>query len=1053
MRRHLGPVRFRGLPADGAEVLQAEGRKLLGSLIGQLRLAKIHVGKMERTLPDGTRMVAQYDGSLPIVTVFPPEPPPTPLEERKADVWVPRGFVLYPVSDLVPQGWGTPVVQVTLGGAGPYDAENLAPGLDVERWTPGGKLGEVLLTRAPDAGYPDAKRMEAPLLFHPKAGLRPSEPVSTASDAPWTAYRLEFTGFTADSPDATPAARGEMIAWKRAHFEIVNAHRASVDREPLLLPLRGVYDSAQATAEVMAATSVNGHYYQGFALTYRSVADRLDKDGGAVIATMAVSVTQSEVDDRNVPLGGGGGGGENLLASALSATTIGTDPDGNTIDSFVPGPPLSAQQAFDAWMASPGHQANIESALWDAGGLTHSSAAALNVGTKGAAYAEHFLARDAWIAAGNMTWQSDQPEVPLLSWYGFNSLSLGWETWPVQPTYYSTRSGSDFALTAAVTKVRGFTTRVPDVASPWLVYIDKPQIAADARERPAMAQFIFARGRVIALAPRGGLVWAAAIQKIASLPDLYVPGIDGTVYRLVALVHHADDHDGTDEIALGMTHTLRVWWCDLPDSQLLHANPQSVIRGVYGEEDDTWPWIEKNSPYSWRGGTTVDVAHGAGAAADMLKYASQWRFSPNGRHAACLRDFGTRADYEDHFVYDGRVKLGNAPNIVGTFTGPTTLYTPSGQFGHFIGGPNVVCVTLDLTPTASDIGISRNVSAPSAGASAHELRTTFVPSNGNTFGPLAWVRPCAVDYAADGTRIYAHHVWAWWGASHAVPSGGGAIFAPNLRQGVYFGAWDAAWPQAVTGTVWYSAVAASGSEDIFALPASVIDVRDRVFAACGRNSPLTDEGPNEAMPGYPEYPNYGDAGFDGGYRLGAFTAECVACANVPATYTVRMWRGPTRIIDRQVTNVGAVLYDLRLSPTCDFYGELSDPSGVPVEVTDPYFWWGVAPASTNLCLNACYQRRDGQWIASLLYVPQAGAMAFKPGADTFRCGTNQDFTTACLNDCGTTPKRGVTYTSVTPDAYVDGGGAMASSLGDGAALATLMQIPGGNPRTLYVRAV
>lgn len=123
-----------------------------------VKLGGITQGVRRRVLDDGTVVEARFDGTTPTVTVLSgPSTATKPSGRIRAATWIPRGFVLYPVSDESVKGWGVPVVN-DLGTMDPYAATNLAPGVDTTRWTQGGPLGQVLLTQVPELGTRTASR-------------------------------------------------------------------------------------------------------------------------------------------------------------------------------------------------------------------------------------------------------------------------------------------------------------------------------------------------------------------------------------------------------------------------------------------------------------------------------------------------------------------------------------------------------------------------------------------------------------------------------------------------------------------------------------------------------------------------------------------------------------------------------------------------------------------------------------------------------------------------------------------------------------------------------
>jgi len=626
MYRHHFParIRYEGDPTLAAPYV-GEARGLLGLLMGELGEANIRSGKRFRRLPGVVEIEASFDGTEPAVTIRVP-PAINGGVIVDVDLWAPRGFITYPASDASADGWGAPVLPSDAIGVGPYDPPNLAPGVDPERWTDHGALGQVLLSKDKDAGYPKRPAsLVPPMYFRIDYGLKPLKAFELRNDATdtWAAYRMEFVDFTAQSPDAPIGEQTFINLQKRLAFEAVNDHRFDAGRDPLLLPIRGYYDSAQASAEIMFATHTLGHYAGTFPETYATYPDRIEKDG------FTSYVDPDESNSRNEP---SGGGGENAAANAVSSTIIGVDPNGSNIYDFVPGSDISAAEAYAAWIASPEHLANIESTVYD------KAFTSTFLGFKHPVAVQEFVHRTQWIQCGNRQWISSEPEIPILSFFGFASVNLCWETWP------ATFNNTD----PAIPPVDPLTmlTDLRDASDElfWLRYRYADEAANnnefDYRNAgvPALDGRIFCRGRAIGVVPNGGWVWAAAVRKYEATT------LTPATYRLIALVHHEDDQPSNQKIN-GMTRYLRVWWCDIPLESGIPFNPQSTIRGVYGDEDEGFPWDVVNSPYSWRGGELVDVA--TESTQNHLKYASQWTFNAAATKAVCLRDFGEYDDYVD----------------------------------------------------------------------------------------------------------------------------------------------------------------------------------------------------------------------------------------------------------------------------------------------------------------------------------------------------------------------------------------------------------------------
>jgi hypothetical protein len=630
-----GPVAWR-CPADTPGDLRVRGRQCAGVLAEQLRTGRLPQGYRHFDFADGVTVDVTFNGPglPPIIAIAAPEPAPTRVTVlQRPPLWVPRGFVVYPAGDDAPCGWGLPLLQV---GDDRYAPENLRPGLDVGRWTAGGALGQVLLTRVPDAGYPSARtdRVTSPLLFNATHGPRPAGepvegllPVSLPPDPatqPYTGYRIEFEPYRAQLPDGSPEEVALVGAIKRALAERIAAFRAGVGA--LTLPVRGYYDSAQATVQQVIDAQVLGHYSAAFDPTYRTQDDRTTRDG------VSVFVATDDSDDRNTR----SNAGEALTALTTNPPTqIGTDPNGRPIlDISGGGPPITADAAADAFEADAVDAAMLADTRWDTG-LGRSSA--LLLGVRDNVACAQVVERDQWVACGNVAWHSNDPTVPSLSWFGSYGLNeMADVTFPVTLVPMPPQAGDPDEWRAQLAAWQPYTVDRTSLRDEdgyfWWRYVvsDADTPPEQWHVQPLMDSRIFCRGRAIAIAPRGGFVWAAAIQ-----------AREEGGHRLVALVHQDDDQptDGTTVRSNGLTPYLRVWRCDIPNLSQLLANPEVVVRGVRGEATE-WPWDDANDPYAWTGGEIVDVGTSDGSTRDLLSYASQWQFSPDGRSAICLRLWG-----------------------------------------------------------------------------------------------------------------------------------------------------------------------------------------------------------------------------------------------------------------------------------------------------------------------------------------------------------------------------------------------------------------------------
>lgn len=697
MPRYIGPARFVGY--KGNEQLQDEGRRLLGDLKEYLRLGGIKVGRRERTLSDGTRIIAIFDGTTAITEVIRPrESVADELVETPTDIWIPQGFVLYPATSEAPAGWGLPVVQQTVDENGdaltPYATVNINPGIDVSRWTPGGALGQVLLTRHVNAGYPDPDSFVVPLFFSRAAGPRVEDDWTPGVEigSAYAAYRLRLTGFAdTPAPGSTLGDIGAAQAFRRGVFERINEHRVSIGRDPVEQPIHGVYNSAQGSADIQFLTHTAGHFSERYPITYRTPEDRMSKDGLRTLGTIYPAP-----NSRNYNYG------EIVFAlTTQPPELIGTDPNGVSIYNIVGGGrSVTAQDAFDGWMASPPHRATIESTTFDRDGM----AGTVVQPAQRANYADaHFIRNDQWIGCGNRVFECPDGLSPI-SWFGPPTLNLAWETWPV---FINTDVDEPLVL---LTTNFAFNND----ESTWFAYFSTTR---ETDYRLAWSRGIYSAGRCIAYAP--GLVWAAGVHKLAN-----------GRYRLIVLTHNEADQL-SDKLANGMTPVLRYYYCDMDALGGAALSPDSIVRGIAGDEDEGWPWDVVDFAYSWRGGTQVDVSSLFGDETDLLKYRSQWVFNKTATKAVCLRDYGP---------------------LVGPSTGRRgyQVYATS-LFGSFSDGLYPATVVLEFTHT--DAGV------------AHAL--SFRPPT----GPSVTIEQIAVDFDDSDALVYAYRTPATVSSNGAPPIG------------------------------------------------------------------------------------------------------------------------------------------------------------------------------------------------------------------------------------------------------------------------------------------
>ena len=682
MTRYTRELRFRFKgDATLAQRYIPQARVVVGKMLDNYSLG-VTTGAMSRTIAPGVVVRASVWDGMPIVEIDVTRAM-MEAQEPAAEYgsWVPEGFVFYPASDASPNGWGLPVNYVDddgfEGGEQIFAPANLAPGLDVGRWTPAGCLGQVLVTRKVNAGYPplstdDKQVITRPALYHPQYGPHPSAPLP-AFFGEWQAYRLEFVDFDANAA-VNNDAREALKKWKHEEFRLLSDYRATLSLSPLLPPVRGYYDSAQATVEWSLSTGWWGHSCEGFPPTWRQALDRAAKNGCraeyhpfATAASMGVAYPYQPVAE--------------IVYAGMTGDEIHEYDDQTSYPVFsgVTFAPQTPQQAFDGWIASPGHKAIIERSD---NGVSDRVAAWTQIGYRAGSACVHFHQQQQWVQCGNRYWHSQHDEVPTLSWYGPVSKNLHDEFWPV--CFEAQGSGSD-----ARTMINGYYAPLASAGGEaycrWASRL-YTHGGGGGVGQGLLGPYIFARGRTIAILPDSGFVLAAAFHR---------HGDYDKVYRLVALGLHPGDQpaDPWD----GFTPAVRVWWVDLPahvvetfngvPTSLIAGTPHTVIRSKYGAEPTEWPWVEPNSPYSWRGGDVIDVSSsGLGRpSGDLKSYASLWEFNSAGTKAVCLR-----------YSYD-TVLFDWAPLNTGAYSWTNATSGTGSQFG------------MSIYPFISDIGMSTGI--------------------------------------------------------------------------------------------------------------------------------------------------------------------------------------------------------------------------------------------------------------------------------------------------------------------------------------------------------
>lgn len=625
--------------------LVARARKIVGELKEREALTGAKVLKRTVPLTDGSVITASTNNGNVVVTIRSPTKS-TEEQDNIANMWVPRGFVIYPAWHGNPFGVGLPIIVDS--GAGPYDPANMAPGLNTSRWTAGGPLGEVLLSADQDAGYQPATVVPTPLLYDVTAAPQFQWTLQGGSsfdgqqpNANWTAYRLELSPFSNVGNGANPSEQ-------QAVFEGINVTRANAGVDAAIVRLRGFARGAEITSTLLLKNGSPSPTGSGFPGSYATPAERLTMEG------YAADWTQERFPSFN----------RQDIAVGMEFLAAG-----------------SSSAALAQWKADP---------MLGPAMVLGSKAMFVDVGSAGDFTTAQMFSRDRWIAAGNMSWQSSETSLPPLSWHGFASLDLAWETYPC--LYQTGVPASPLVIAVNFTDADGDC---------WLAYPRSTTPTAQTAEI-AIGRHIYARGRSIALAPEGALVWGACV----------LPNAVANKDRLILLAHHPIDQP-SDAQHEGFTRYLRVWWCDIP-KRALRLDPPFVIVGT-----------ESSDPYAWSGGTLVDLGVMPGSSIgkftatgspNSLKYASQWHFAQDGSRAICLRDYAGYADYAYLTSYGSANGMGpRAVELIFSVEGSST---------------NVQTVFHDFV-----VGM-----------------TNYLPSEGSEGSPIT-VAPAAVDYQSGTHNI------------------------------------------------------------------------------------------------------------------------------------------------------------------------------------------------------------------------------------------------------------------------------------------------------------
>ena len=1034
--------------AEASVAARAFGRKM----IEQIAESQLRVNKLYRQLADGTVLIAQRAGQQYRLTILSRSRASTQAQQV-AQVWSPRGFVVWPVSDAAPFGWGFPVVQDTGFNVTAYSKQNLAPGLDVARWTAAGPLPEVLLSRVTDAGYPKRKKNIAPMNFSTSHGPQPQRPpggkrVDVQADqarGEMVAYRPEFDGLVDEAHERLAGAR-------RQGFELVNAHRAGLGRDPLNLPLRGFYSAAQTLCDMSAATSLWGHFNAAYWRTFKAPGDRASKDGVPNFQDASDAASRDHYQWIS----------ENYTVAAISFTTTGTDPNGDPYGEMGGAQPMSAQSAFTAWLNSPPHRANIEDVRWNG------RDSFVDIGSNGA-WAQDFSKRDQWIGCGNACWFSEHAEIPPLSWHAPPTMNLALDTWQVEPdfgdlSYYHvvhipawTQAAGQITVDAVdvypFDVVPSDVTTIADLAQISVV----PNLATDngkivdstgqfsqhqyttndpldydyGRVRPVLQSGIYLRGRCIGIAPRGALVLGAGIERFQqSKVSASINGRSEFCYRLKIIVHDQADQPA-DAIADGMMSVVHLYHCDLDDLNGFAAHAGSTIKGIRGATP-VEPWLDTDDVWAWIDDGTIAV-NSTGAGSDLLRYQSLWRFNPAGTQACCLREQNTLAQVKEYiyrtlpfpqYLVTGH-SAGQVTIQVNGFAGGGGRNIPN--YGwiattHF-GGPNRTLLLtwpntypppfanetyvpeLSIEPVPPICAVQQLHDSPLPFPEGIVIdRTTGGAAEPTVPGCKMSGNHIAVDYDALGNRVYIGRIDLELRNIQALAMSL-VTFKPKmtvLGRGTFAAAAPAQFDALVNPNDWFP----FNRSVMF----GVVDVLD--FAV--------------VLPTFDSY----EPGQNGG---GSFeftpTGNCWT-----STVFAEAWRAGDKLNRVEAANIGA----------------FNEPM-LRCDAESMFATYQTLNANYGTVQPSYAKARNGDWMLSWAMCPQPTSIVFNGVGG---CAGNPSYnhpddpppcfpTTAQLAAAG----------SLSVPQVRSLGGWMTSSFGDQTQLADMMKIPGSHPRCFYVRAV
>lgn len=264
-----------------------EAKRLLGFVALRAESLGLHSLRLQRFLQDGSKIIASIIGGQPQIELQPVLIPQVEQLTEATRIWIPRGFVVYPSTASHLHGWGQPAL--VADGVDPWSRAARAPGTDPTKWTVGGPLGEVLITRDKNAGYPSETKPAGPLFFE-NTEVRSSLPAGrwiAPRTGDWAGYRSEYVDYT------------QAPAFGRELFTYTNSQRS----EPLIPWIRGYFEEAVFLSNKVPATIYDGAdpvlplsvVVDG----YSTAAKRLNKDGGVEEDSVDV-ITSNQTTVANV---------------------------------------------------------------------------------------------------------------------------------------------------------------------------------------------------------------------------------------------------------------------------------------------------------------------------------------------------------------------------------------------------------------------------------------------------------------------------------------------------------------------------------------------------------------------------------------------------------------------------------------------------------------------------------------------------------------------------------------------------------------------------------